>query len=149
VNDSTKQLKVVGDGKYRPDDEEGDQGPADLGDSLDSEGDRAGKPDAGYDNEGDRWDPGAQRSPVQLVECVSCQTDGEEERQQGGNQPGGVDYRCQACADDDIGKVPSGVGRVEQRPPVAPAARTSRVVGGSPIGQWINWRLIHQRADPT
>ncbi len=86
---------------------------------------------------------------MQLVERMGRQADREEERQQGRDQPGGIDQRCQAGAYDDISKVPRGVGRVEQRPPVTPASWASRVVGGSLIGRWIDWRLTHWRADPT
>ena len=74
-------------------------------------------------------DLGAQRSPVQLVEGVGTDPDGEGERGDGGAEPFPGDDGRQAAADDDVRQMPGRVGRMEQRHVVPPAAALERVPG--------------------
>ena len=93
--------------------------------------DRAGAPDGdpGERDEHPVGDLRAQRPPVQLVEGVRADPDGEGERGDGGAEPVPGDDRRQAAADDDVGQMPGRVGRMQQRHVVPPAAALQRVPG--------------------
>ena len=88
------------------------------------------RPGDGHGHQHRRRDPGLQRAAVQLVERMRGQADGEEERDQRGQQAGKADLRGERGADDHVGQVPGRVRRMQQRPPVPPSARARRVVGG-------------------
>ena len=58
-----------------------------------------------------------------IVQGVRRDTHGKGECQQGGDQPLGIDVGSQSRTDEDIRQVPGGIGRVEDRNPVAPFTR--------------------------
>ena len=70
-------------------------------------------------------DSRVQRAPVQFVERMRGNADGEEEREQRRNQPRAVGARREGGADDHVRQVPRGVRRMQEGPPVAPAARAA------------------------
>ena len=90
VDDATEELEVVAHDEEGADDEEGNQRRPHLDDPGDPEGDGTAHADPATATSTPTGDPGAQRPPVQLVECVGGQADGEEEGQQGGDHPGQV-----------------------------------------------------------
>ena len=151
VDDAPEELEVVAHDQKGPDDEKRHQRRTDLDDAGDPERDGTGQTPGRRGDERGPGYPRAQRSAVQLVEGVGGQADGEEEGQQGGDQSGDVDDRCQAGAHDHVGKVPPGVGRMQEGPPVAPAAGPGCVVGGSLLGVGAARRrgFTHRRACPT
>ena len=71
--------------------------------------------------------PGIEVRSVQLVQCVRTDPDGEKEREQRCGQAVEAHDRRSGDADRDVGQVPHRVGRVQDRPPVAPAAAADRV----------------------
>ena len=83
--------------------------------------------DRGESDEDGARDARPQRPPAQLVECVRADADGEPECEHRGPEPSPRDDGSEASADDDVGEVPGGVRRVEQRDVVAPAAALERV----------------------
>ena len=78
-----------------------------------------------------------------FVERVGGDADRGEECQDSREQPDAVDVRCERRSDDDVGKMPCRVGRVEQRPPVSPATGSGAVVRGPVLG------LRHGTSSPT
>ncbi len=71
----------------------------------------------------------SQRPPVQLVERVRPDPHCQRESEHGEAQSTPRDDGCKAAADDDVREMPRGVGRMQQRHVVAPAARRECVPG--------------------
>ena len=98
-----------------------------------------------------RVEPRAKRAPVQLVQGVGRDPDGEEESDQGREQAGDMDRRGEAGTDHDIGQVPCRVRRVQDEPPVAPTASASGIEGRShrSASRRVGALVSHRLSGPT
>ena len=76
-------------------------------------------------------DPRPQRPPVELVERVRADPDGEEERGERRQEAVPGERGSERGADRDVAQVPGRVRRVEERDVVAPAAGRERVERGA------------------
>ena len=65
--------------------------------------------------------------PLQLVERVGADADGEEERRERRRERRDAKAGRERGSDHDVREVPGGVGRMEERDVVAPATRRERV----------------------
>jgi hypothetical protein len=88
------------------------------------------RPDEAREGESDK-EPvgqfGPERAAVQLVESVSGDANGEQKSGEGGDEPIDVNRGGRGGPERDVAEVPGGVGRMEQRDEVAPAAGAQRV----------------------
>ena len=78
--------------------------------------------------------PCSEWAAVQLVERVRADPDGEKERRERSEQPGGVPLGRKRGADRDVAQVPERVRGVEEGRVVAPAAGGKRVERGPRSG---------------
>ena len=130
-----EQLEVVAEDEERADRDEDEQPGPDGGDPDDAESAREDEtPGSGADEPGGR-NRGAQRAAVELVEGMGGDADGEEEREHRRDEASGVGVWRERRADDDVRQVPRRVRRVQQGPPVAPAAGARGVERGPCHGQ--------------
>jgi hypothetical protein len=68
------------------------------------------------------WNLRAERSPVQLVECMRPDAHRESECDERRPETGDGELRAQGGSDGHEGEVPGGIGRVQERDVVAPTA---------------------------
>ena len=128
-----EEFEVVARHQDGAHDDEGHKPESHPGHAGDAEGDGRGQGGPRRYPQDAIGDTGAQRVTVNLIERMGGDADGEEEGEERGDQAGGVGVRGQAAAEDDVGEMPRRVGRMEDRPPVAPPARPGGVEGGPPL----------------
>src|ERR1035437_701725 len=98
----------------------------------DPEADGTDQSKRGHRRQDPAWYFGSEWASLELVERVRGDSDREEEGQQGGDELDAVDRWGEAGADQNVGKVPGRVRRMEDRPNVAPPPTgPSCVIGGS------------------
>ena len=93
---TAEQFEVVADREHDTDDDEDDQRHADTCDSDRTDRRRSADADDRGDDQCAGRDRGAQRSAVELVECVGADADCEEEREHGHREVPGVDRSNEA-----------------------------------------------------
>ena len=128
-----EELEVVAHDEEWADDDEGQQPRADPRQAEQAQ--RDGAQEAGACGQPERGvgDGGAQGMAVDLVERVCGNADGAEEREHRRHEADGVGVGSERRADDDVGEMPGGVGRVEKRPPVPPPSGRGGVEGGPAV----------------
>ena len=125
---ATEELQVVRHDEEDADQDERQQADADAADTCEAERDGAKQAHCGRPDQDRVRYAGLERPAPELVQGVRRHAERKQERQQRGAEPDGVEGRRQGGADHDVGKVPGGVRRVQQRDPVpAPAPRPGRI----------------------
>ena len=126
VDCAAEELEVVrGDEERAEDDERNEPGGRRCGDSEPDRA-RSGGRDEGDTEQRPPRDRRAEWSSVELVERVRSEPEGEEERKHGEREHRPVHLGREAAAHDDVAEMPRGVGRVEERKPVAASALPPR-----------------------
>ena len=127
-----RTLEVVGEHERDADEHERHQPDADRAHAPEADRGGAGERDRSRRDERGGGQEGGERAAVELVEAVRGDADREQERDQRPGQAARRRVLREARAERDVGEVPGGVGRVQQRDAVAEAAGPQRVERDAP-----------------
>ena len=97
-----------------------------------AQGQRASKAQYGQSQQVSGRNRCAQRPILPLIHCMRGDSHRQEESQQRRSQSEHVDLGHCHCPQHHVRQVPGGVGRMQERPIVAPAAPRQRIEGHSP-----------------
>ena len=125
-----EQLEVVGEDEEQADRHQRDEPESERERADDADRARRSDRRGCEGHQGRARNRGTERSAPQLVECMRADPHGERERGDDGAEPLPGDLVREAAADHDVRQMPGGVGRMQQRDVVAPAAPLQRVPGG-------------------